>query len=77
VFGLVVVLRTGSQSGPPWGPHEFSAFSAGFAEPKLPIIDELGYLPLEPQAGHLFFQLISRRYEQSSVLNSSNRSVEE
>jgi len=31
VFGLVVVLRTGSQTGPPWGPHEFSAFSAGFA----------------------------------------------
>jgi hypothetical protein len=28
---LVVVLRTGSQTGPPWGPHEFSAFSAGFA----------------------------------------------
>jgi DNA replication protein DnaC len=50
---------------------------AQYAKPKLLIVDELGYLPLEPQAGHLFFQLISRRYEQGSVLISSNRSVEE
>ncbi|HYP03098.1 MAG TPA: IS21-like element helper ATPase IstB [Cyanobium sp.] len=48
-----------------------------YAKPKLLIVDELGYLPLEPQAGHLFFQLISRRYEQGSVLISSNRPVEE
>ena len=32
---------------------------------------------MEPAAGHLFFQLISRRYEQGSVLISSNRPVEE
>jgi DNA replication protein DnaC len=48
-----------------------------YAKPKLLIVDELGYLPLEPAAGHLFFQLISRRYEQGSVLISSNRPVEE
>jgi DNA replication protein DnaC len=39
--------------------------------------DELGYQPLEPAVGHLFFQLISRRDEQGSVLISSNRPVEE
>jgi DNA replication protein DnaC len=58
---------------------------AQYSKPKLLInrcaegfaYDELGYLPLEPQAGHLFFQLISRRYEQGSVLISSNRPVEE
>jgi DNA replication protein DnaC len=50
---------------------------AQYSKPKLLIIDELGYLPLEPQAGHLFFQQISRRYEQGSVLISSNRPVEE
>jgi DNA replication protein DnaC len=50
---------------------------AQYAKPKLLIIDELGYLPLEPAAGHLFFQLISRRYEQGSVLFSSNRPVDE
>jgi len=30
---------------------------AQFARPKLLIIDELGYLPFEPNAAHLFFQL--------------------
>ena len=33
------------------------------SKPKLLIVDELGYLPLEPDAAHLFFQLVSRRYE--------------
>jgi DNA replication protein DnaC len=32
---------------------------AHFAKPKLLIIDELGYLPFEPNAAHLFFQLVS------------------
>ncbi|SEJ80546.1 IstB-like ATP binding protein [Sinorhizobium meliloti] len=33
------------------------------SRPKLLIIDELGYLPFEANAAHLFFQLVSRRYE--------------
>jgi DNA replication protein DnaC len=45
--------------------------------PKLLIIDELGYLPFEPNAAHLFFQLVSRRYERGSILITSNRSVGE
>jgi hypothetical protein len=32
------------------------------SKPKLLIVDELGYLPLEPDAAHLFFQLVSRRW---------------
>jgi DNA replication protein DnaC len=47
------------------------------AKPKLLIIDELGYLPFEPNAAHLFFQLVSRRYERGSLLITSNRSVRE
>lgn len=47
------------------------------AKPKLLIIDELGYLLLEPAAAHLFFQLVSRRYERASVLITSNRLVGE
>ena len=47
------------------------------AKPKLLIIDELGYLPFEPNAAHLFFQLVSRRYERGSVLITSNRPVGE
>jgi DNA replication protein DnaC len=33
-----------------------------FSKPKLLIVDELGYLPFEPDAAHLFFQLVSDRH---------------
>ena len=48
-----------------------------YAKPKLLIVDELGYLPFEADAAHLFFQLVSRRYERGGVLITSNRSVGE
>jgi len=47
------------------------------SKPKLLIVDELGYLPLEPEAAHLFFQLVSRRYEKGAMLITSNRNVGE
>lgn len=50
---------------------------AHWTKPKLLIVDELGYLPLETEAAHLFFQLVSRRYERGSLLVTSNRSVSE
>ncbi|QLH40862.1 MAG: ATP-binding protein [Defluviicoccus sp.] len=46
-----------------------------YGKPRLLIVDELGYLPFEPDAAHLFFQLVSRRYERGSLLITSNRSV--
>ena len=48
-----------------------------YAKPKLLIVDELGYLSLEPDAAHLFFQLVSRRYERGAMLITSNRAVGE
>lgn len=48
-----------------------------FAKPKLLIVDELGYLPFEADAAHLFFQLVSRRYERGAMLVTSNRAVGE
>ena len=47
------------------------------SRPKLLIIDELGYLPFEANAAHLFFQRISCRYEKGLILITSNRSVGE
>ena len=41
---------------------------AHYAKPKLLIVDELGYLPLEPDAARLFFQQISRRHERGAML---------
>jgi DNA replication protein DnaC len=48
-----------------------------YTKPKLLIVDEFGYLPLEPHAAHLVFALVSRRYERGSLLVTSNRSVSE
>ena len=48
-----------------------------FSKPKLLIVDELGYLPFEPDAAHLFFQLVSRRYERGALMVTSNRAVGE
>jgi DNA replication protein DnaC len=39
-----------------------------YSKPRLLIIDELGYLPFERRAAHLFFQLVNRRYEKGSLL---------
>lgn len=50
---------------------------AHYSKPKLLIIDELGYLPVEPDAAHVLFQLVSRRYERGSILLTSNRAVSE
>jgi DNA replication protein DnaC len=46
-----------------------------FSKPKLLIIDELGYLPFERRAAHLFFQLVNRRYEKGSLLITTNQRV--
>lgn len=48
-----------------------------FAKPKLLVVDELGYLPFERSAAHLFFQLVAKRYERGSLLLTSNRAVSE
>jgi len=48
-----------------------------FAKPKLLIVDELGFLPFEPDAAHLIFQLVSRRYERARSLVTSNRAIGE
>ena len=50
---------------------------ASLAKPKLLIVVELGYLPLEPDAAHLFFQLVNRRYEKGAMLITSNRNIAE
>ncbi len=42
--------------------------------PKLLVIDEVGYLPLDRRAANWFFELVSRRYERGSVVLTSNKS---
>jgi DNA replication protein DnaC len=45
--------------------------------PHLLVIDEAGYLPLEPADANRFFQLVNRRYERGSMIITSNKAVAE
>lgn len=44
-----------------------------FNKYRLLIIDEVGYLPIDEEGSNLFFQLISKRYEKSSVIITTNK----
>jgi DNA replication protein DnaC len=41
------------------------------------IVDEIGYLPVVPGGGNLFFQLVNARYEKGSMILTSNRGFAE
>jgi DNA replication protein DnaC len=40
----------------------------------LVIVDEVGYLPVNPEEAYLFFQFVSHRYESHSTIITSNKS---
>jgi DNA replication protein DnaC len=44
-----------------------------FTSPRVLIIDELGFLPVDKQGAELLFQVISNRYECGSIVISTNR----
>ncbi|MEB0281665.1 IS21-like element helper ATPase IstB, partial [Sphingomonas sp. 10B4] len=48
-----------------------------FCRPALLIIDEIGYLPVIPGGGNLFFQLVNARYEKGAMILTSNRGFAE
>jgi DNA replication protein DnaC len=45
-----------------------------YTTPRLLIVDEIGYLPIDRVGANLFFQLISRRYERGPMILTSNQS---
>jgi len=44
-----------------------------YQKPSLLILDELGYLPIDKNGADLLFQIISQRYEQGSIVITTNR----
>ena len=44
-----------------------------YLKPSLLYIDELGYLPIDKTGADLLFQIISQRYEQGSIIITTNR----
>ena len=45
-----------------------------YLAPKVLVIDEMGYLPLDEMGATIFFQLVSARYERGSIILTSNKS---
>ncbi len=39
----------------------------------LVVVDEVGYVPFDPQAANLMFHLVSSRYERASLIVTSNK----
>jgi DNA replication protein DnaC len=48
-----------------------------YRSPDLLILDELGYLPLDKRGADLLFQIISQRYEQGSLVITTNRAFKQ
>lgn len=44
-----------------------------YPRPRLLVIDELGYLPIDRKGADLIFHLVSSRYEQGSIVLTTNR----
>lgn len=44
-----------------------------YVKPRVLIVDELGYLPIDKQGADALFQIISQRYEHGATILSSNR----
>lgn len=48
-----------------------------YLSPKVLVIDEMGYLPLDAMGATIFFQLVSARYQRGSIILTSNKSYAE
>jgi len=45
-----------------------------YTRPRLLVIDEVGFLPLDRASASLFFQVVCKRYEHGSIILTSNKS---
>lgn len=50
---------------------------AKYLKPRILIIDELGYLPIDKKGADSIFQVISKRYERGSIVLTSNLAFKE
>ena len=53
--------------------HSLERALRRYCSPRLLIIDELGYLPLDKEGRDLFFQVISKRSQSGSVILTTNK----
>lgn len=68
---LVQELRAAHKNG------TFARRLGQYVRPRLLVLDELGYLPIDKGGADLLFQVISKRYERSSTILTSNLAFKE
>ena len=64
---LILMLETAVRQG-----RLKEVLQRAIGNPRLLIIDEIGYLPFAREQANLFFQAIARRYEKGSIILTSN-----
>ncbi len=47
-----------------------------YTAPALPILDEVGYLPIDQRGADLLFQVISARYERGSIVLTTEQCLQ-
>ena len=53
--------------------HRLKAEMKKYLQPTILVVDELGYLPIDKNGADLLFQVISQRYEQGSLILTTNQ----
>lgn len=53
--------------------HRLALELKKYVAPKLLVLDEVGYLPLDKAGADLLFQIISQRYERGSIIVTTNK----
>lgn len=71
VFDAMNKLKKAEQRG------TFEIAMRSLVQPKLLILDEAGYLPLDAEGANLFFRVVSDRYEKGSIIVTSNKAFSE
>lgn len=57
--------------------HQLAREMKRYETPRVLILDELGYLPLDKRGAELLFQVISKRYERGSTIITTNIAFKE
>jgi DNA replication protein DnaC len=57
--------------------HQLAREIKRYEAPRVLILDELGYLPLDKRGAELLFQVISKRYERASTIITTNITFKE
>ena len=53
--------------------HQLKAEMKKYLQPSILVVNELGYLPIDKNGADLLFQVISHRYEQGSLILTTNQ----